>query len=278
MKTNDLLRKGNSFSVLSMLISQEVLEEKQCVVDTDTGMLRCYILSLACLSLCWIIPSVRTSWLSVCQVSVLSTRESRGKSEPACSLSPFCKPAHHPVRRMEQGTDEAAEPPVAHSCPTLCDPMGCSTPGSPVLHHLSELAQTHVHWVGDAIQPHHPVVPFSSCLQSFPASRSFPMSQLFASGGDSIGASASALALPVNFQGWFHLRLILERLSDTLFTHFSWGFGYIHGLLIQFEQDNWSKITVREKLRIKSLRSGYYKKHLYSCFLIQRFHLFMQVF
>ena len=42
---------------------------------------------------------------------------------------------------------------VALSCLTLCDPMDCSTPGFPVLHHLPELAQTHVHWVGDAIQP-----------------------------------------------------------------------------------------------------------------------------
>ena len=46
---------------------------------------------------------------------------------------------------------------VIHSCPTLCDPMDCSTPGFPVLHHLTELAQTHVHWVGDAIQPSHPL-------------------------------------------------------------------------------------------------------------------------
>ena len=47
------------------------------------------------------------------------------------------------------------------------------------------------------------VVPFSSCLQSFPASGSFPMSQFFASGGQSIGVSASASALPVNIQDWF---------------------------------------------------------------------------
>ena len=43
------------------------------------------------------------------------------------------------------------------SCPTLCDPMDCSTAGFPVPHHLSEPAQTHVHWVGDAIQPSHPL-------------------------------------------------------------------------------------------------------------------------
>ena len=42
---------------------------------------------------------------------------------------------------------------VAQSCSTLCDPMDCSTPSFPVLHHLLELAQTHVHWISDAIQP-----------------------------------------------------------------------------------------------------------------------------
>ena len=46
---------------------------------------------------------------------------------------------------------------VAQSCPTLCDPMDCSTPGFPVHHQLPELAQTHVHQVGDAIQPSHPL-------------------------------------------------------------------------------------------------------------------------
>ena len=51
------------------------------------------------------------------------------------------------------------------------------------------------------------VIPFSSCPQSFPASRSFPMSQLFAWGGQSIGISASASVLPMNIQGWFPLAL-----------------------------------------------------------------------
>ena len=46
---------------------------------------------------------------------------------------------------------------VAQSCLTLCDPNDCSTPGFPVLHRLSELAHTHVHSVGDAIQPSHPL-------------------------------------------------------------------------------------------------------------------------
>ena len=70
---------------------------------------------------------------------------------------------------------------VAQSCPTLCDPMNRSTPGLPVHHQLLEFTQTHVHSVGDAIQPSHPlVVSFPSCPQSLPASESFPMSQLFA--------------------------------------------------------------------------------------------------
>ena len=70
---------------------------------------------------------------------------------------------------------------VTQSCLNLCDPMGCSTPALPVHHQLPRFTQTHVHQVGDAIQPSHPVIPFSSCLQSFPASGSFQMSQLFAS-------------------------------------------------------------------------------------------------
>ena len=96
---------------------------------------------------------------------------------------------------------------VAQSCLTLCNPMHCSTPGFPVHHQLPELAQTcplrqGCHWTISSS-----VIPFSSCLLSFPASGSFLMSQFFASGGQSIGASASASALPVNIQNWFPLGL-----------------------------------------------------------------------
>ena len=91
-------------------------------------------------------------------------------------------------------------------CPTLCSPMDCSTPGFPVHHQLSEFTQTHIYWVGD----NHPtisssVIPFSSCLQSFPASGSFQMSQLFSWGGQSIGVSTSTSVLPMNIQDWFPL-------------------------------------------------------------------------
>ena len=94
---------------------------------------------------------------------------------------------------------------VAQSCPTLCNPMGCCTPGFLVLHHLPELVQTHVQWVSDAILSC--VIPFSSCLLFFPASGFFPISQLFTLGGQSIGASASASVFPITIQGWFLLGL-----------------------------------------------------------------------
>ena len=85
----------------------------------------------------------------------------------------------------------------SHLVVSYCEPVDSSTPGFPVLHDLWEFAQTHVLWVGDAIQPSHPVAPFS-CPQSFPASGSFPVSWFFTSGGQRLGASASASELPVN--------------------------------------------------------------------------------
>ena len=61
---------------------------------------------------------------------------------------------------------------VAQSCPTLCDPMDCRTPGFPVHHQTMELAQTHVHRVGDAIQPSHPCLLLLPSI--FPSIRMFP--------------------------------------------------------------------------------------------------------
>ena len=97
---------------------------------------------------------------------------------------------------------------VPKSCPTLCDRMDCSKPGFPVLHCPPEFAQTHVHWVSDAIQPSHP--------QSTPHSPAFNLSQhqgLFQwvsslhQVAQSIGISASASVLPVNIQDRFPLGL-----------------------------------------------------------------------
>ena len=78
---------------------------------------------------------------------------------------------------------------VAQSCPTLCNPMNCSTPGLPAHHQLLDFTNSR---------------PSSRCCcpQSLPASESFPMSQLFTWGGQSIGVSALASFLPKKSQGW----------------------------------------------------------------------------
>ena len=95
---------------------------------------------------------------------------------------------------------------VAQSCPTLCDPHGlqlarppCPWPTPGVYSNSCPLGW----WCHPTISSS--VVPFSSCPQSFPASGSFQMSQLFALGGQGIGVSPSASALPMNSQDWFPL-------------------------------------------------------------------------
>ena len=96
---------------------------------------------------------------------------------------------------------------VFQSCPHFCNPMDCIMPGFPVLHHLLELLK--LMSVESACHPtiSSSVVPISSCLQSFPASKYFPTSWLFASDSQSIGISASATAPPMNIQDWFILGL-----------------------------------------------------------------------
>ena len=89
---------------------------------------------------------------------------------------------------------------VAQSCPTLCDPMNCSTPGLPLHHQLPESTQTHTHRIRDAIQPSHPLLSPSPPAPN--PSGSFPVSQLFTWGGQSTGVSASASVLPMNTQDW----------------------------------------------------------------------------
>ena len=126
--------------------------------------------------------------------------------------------------------------------------MDCSTPGFPVYHQLLKLAQFHVCWGGDPIQPSS-VVPFSSRLQSFPASGSFPMRQFFTSGGHSAGVSAS----PRNIQDWFPLQLtgLISLLSKGLSRVFSnstvekhqfFVLSFLYSPTVTFIHDYW-KIT-----------------------------------
>jgi len=97
---------------------------------------------------------------------------------------------------------------------TLCDPIDCSTPcPSPTPRACSNPCPLN-QWCHPTISSS--VVPFSSHLQSFPASGSFPMSQFFASGSQSIGALASASVLPINIQDWFALGWTGSRAQGTL--------------------------------------------------------------
>ena len=95
---------------------------------------------------------------------------------------------------------------VSDTCPTLCDPMDCSTPRPPCPSLTPGVCSNSC----PSSQWWHPIIssfvdPFFSCLQSFPASGSLPMSQFFTSGGQRIGVSTSASVLPMNIQDWFPL-------------------------------------------------------------------------
>ena len=112
---------------------------------------------------------------------------------------------------------------VTKSCLIPCDPMDCSMPGFPVLHYLPEFAQTHVHWLIQWCHPtSHPLSSPSPLPSMFPASGSFPTSQLFKSGGQIIVVSALVLVLQVNIQGlsfrinWFDLLAVWGTLQSLL--------------------------------------------------------------
>ena len=137
---------------------------------------------------------------------------------------------------------------VAQSCPTLCDPMDWRMPGFLVLHKLPELAQTHVHQVGDAIQPSHPLLSPSAFNLS---QHQGLFKQSFTSGGQSIGVSVSTSVLPIKIQDWFPLGctgwicLQSKRLSKVFSnstvqnnqffsTHLSlWSNSHIHTWLLE---------------------------------------------
>ena len=97
---------------------------------------------------------------------------------------------------------------VAQSCPTLCKlhgPQHARPPCPSPTHRVYSNSCPSSQWCHATISSS--VVHFSSCTQSFPPSGSFPMSQFFTSGGQSIGASASASILPMNIKDWFPLGL-----------------------------------------------------------------------
>ena len=156
--------------------------------------------------------------------------------------------------RQEAGSDIQSSPDyscfcccsVAKLCPTLCDPKDCSTTGLPVLHHLLDSAQTHVHWVSDVIQPSHPLSP--------PSPPAFNLSQhhdLFQWVGTShqvdtkFGASISASILTMNIQGWFPLGLpglisLLFKGHSTVFSSSSLkAVSLLYGPALTSVHDYW---------------------------------------
>ena len=128
----------------------------------------------------------------------------------------FLQSQIHPNSRSTHSNTVQFSSVQSQLCPTLCDPMNHSMPGLPVHHQLPEFTQTHLHQVSDAIHPSHPLLsPSPPGPQSLPASESFPMSQLFAWGGQSIGVSASASVLPKNTQDWSPLECMTLGIYKT---------------------------------------------------------------
>ena len=143
---------------------------------------------------------------------------------------------------------------VTQSCLTLCDPMSRSTPGLPVHHKLPVYSNScpSSQWCHPAISSS--VIPFSSCPQSLPASGSFPLSQLFTWGGQSIGVSASASVLPMNIQDltsfrmdWLDLLAVqgtLKRSSPTpqfKSINFS-ALSFLHSPTLTSIHDHWKNL------------------------------------
>ena len=117
---------------------------------------------------------------------------------------------------------------VAQSCPTLCDPMNCRTPGLPVHHQLPEFTQTLDHRVGDAIQPSHPLSSPSPPAPNPFQHQSFPMSQLFARGGQNTAVSAFSIIPSKEHPGlisfrmdWLDLLAVQGTLKSFLQHHSS---------------------------------------------------------
>ena len=117
---------------------------------------------------------------------------------------------------------------VAQSCPTLCDPMNRSTPGLPVHHQFPEFTQTHVHWVGDAIQPSHPLpspsppVPNPSVIRVFPSESNLHMRwPKYWSFSFSIILSKEHLGLISFRMDWLDLLVVQGTLKSLLQHHSS---------------------------------------------------------
>ena len=116
---------------------------------------------------------------------------------------------------------------VAQSCPTLCNPMDCSTPGLPVRHQLPELAQTNVHQVSDAIQPSHPLSSPSPPASIFPSIRVFSSESVLRIRWPKYWSFSFSISPSNEYSGlisfridWFDL-LAVQRTLKSLLQHHS---------------------------------------------------------
>ena len=115
---------------------------------------------------------------------------------------------------------------AAQSCPTLCDPMNCSTPGLPGHHHLPEFAQTHVHRVGDAIQPSHPLSSPSPPAPIPPSIRVFSNESVLHIRWPKYWSFSFSISPPNEYSGsisfridWFDLLAVQGTLKSLLQHH-----------------------------------------------------------
>ena len=111
---------------------------------------------------------------------------------------------------------------VAQSCPTLCDPMSCSTPGLPVHHQLPESTQTYIHRVGDAIQPSHPLPPILPSIRVFSNESTLPIRwPKYWSFSFNISPSNEHPGLISFRMDWLNLFAVQETLKSFLQHHSS---------------------------------------------------------
>ena len=124
---------------------------------------------------------------------------------------------------------------ITQSCPTLCDPMDCSMPGLPVLHHLPELAPTHVHWVVDAIQSSHLLSSPSPPASIFPSIRVFSNESALHSRWPKYWSFSFSISPSNEYSGlisfwidWFDLLTVLGTLKSLLQHHSSKASIFCH--------------------------------------------------